>query len=75
MKLKFNNLHITQSAEQVLLIVEVHKDSDYAARVIVDEIKSKAGKLFNMAISEYRNSRTLTQNAYYWALLNKLKMF
>jgi hypothetical protein len=73
MKLKFNNLHITQSAEQVLLIVEVHKDSDYAARVIVDEIKRKAGKLFNMAISEYRNSRTLTQNAYYWALLSKLK--
>lgn len=73
MKLKFNNLHITQSAEQVLLIVEVHKDSDYAARVIVDEIKRKAGKLFNMAISEYRNSRTLTQNAYYWTLLNKLK--
>jgi hypothetical protein len=73
MKLKFNNLHITQSAEQVLLIVEVHKDSDYAARVIVDEIKRKVGKVFQMKISEYRKSRTLTQNAYYWTLLNKLK--
>lgn len=73
MKLKFNNLHITQSAEQVLLIVEVHKDSDYAARVIVDEIKRKVGKVFQMKISEYRKSRTLTQNAYYWALVGKLK--
>lgn len=73
MKLKFNNLHITQSADQVLLIVEVHKDSDYVARVIVDEIKRKVGKVFQMKISEYRKSRTLTQNAYYWALVGKLK--
>lgn len=71
-KIKFTDLHITESGSQTLLIAEVHNESREVFKKILAEVKQKTGKLFVMNIAEYRARRSLDANAYAWLLLDKL---
>lgn len=72
MKAKFTDCNITVSGNTTLLIFEISPDSKYSAKEIAEEVKQKKGKVFSLAVAEWRNKRSNDANSYCWLLCQKL---
>ena len=53
-----------------ILTLEIDKDSNYAIRQILDELKDT--ELYTAEFKKVSRKRTLDQNAYMWVLLQRI---
>ena len=69
---KFTNANLITDfkTQSNLLTLELHKDSLYAVKQILDEITQ--GGVYVSEIKHYKHKRTLDQNAYLWVLCQRI---
>ena len=71
MKLEVDNIQKFYSDEEIILNVSIPKRSRY---YFEQEFQALKDKKLAIEIKEYRNTRTLSQNAYLWELLTQMAL-
>ena len=71
-RLKFTSAECRRSENGLDMVLHVDRDSTYAARQIVQELKQRAGKTFSASVDVFRQKRSLDANAYMWVLLERI---
>ena len=69
---KFTSAKLTQEykSDHCTLTIEVHKESTFAVKEMIDDLQSDT--VYLAKVTQFKTKRTLDQNAYLWVLCQRI---